>query len=271
MRREIYFNLLTTILTIFIFCSVAFPDSTLYSADFSSDPGWTTDQSGNFYWYSRVQAYHAKTENQYPGYSPSRYAYVQFPQFSGSFNLQWDIDITKCDTSASIGFGLYDSHLSSIYSSGYPSIQMNFTVEDWTKYGAGIGRGNGIAINELNHGYASYEVYFYNMKWNFNSWYTCNINFNDITNIAEFKFSPKGSSTVLWSKSYELDGFPADFTPNLRYLGISASGIGDSGNYGDLIPTASAEGYIDNVILTVPEPSTVLFIILGSIIARKCI
>jgi hypothetical protein len=62
---------------------------------------------------------------------------------------------------------------------------------------------------------------------------------------------------------------PGDgFTNDLRYLGISNSGVGDGGNYYGLSSSATTEGYIDNVVLT-PEPATLLLLGLGGLMLRR--
>ncbi len=256
---------------ILVFCPLVLSDSTLYSNDFSSDPGWTTDQSGNFYWNSSANNYHAKTLNQYPGYSPSRYAYVMLPQFSGSFTLQWDIEITRCDTSAGIGFGLYNSKLASgIYAPSDPSIQAQLLVSDLSFIGLGVYHGLGVYTNATGTAGSSISSYnFINPYWNFNKWYTCYLNYDAVNKLIVFDFVPQEGGDSIWNWSKTLTGISPDFTQNLRYLGISASGIGDSGNYGSLIQSAVAEGYIDNVILTIPEPATLFLLCAGLVFARQ--
>ena len=46
---------------------------TVYQTDFSTDPGWTTDQPNNFYWDSTNQQYFLSMTNQKQAYTPSRY------------------------------------------------------------------------------------------------------------------------------------------------------------------------------------------------------
>jgi hypothetical protein len=259
------------VLSLLVFCLPAFAATIPYSTNFSTDPGWITDQPGNFYWNSANKTYYARTENLYPGYTPSRYSYELLPESVGSFKLQWDIQITQCDVSGGLSFGIYDNKLQTnpvgdTYLSGGQSIQAKLLITDFSEYGAGPGYGLSVYANGASGSGGEAYYNFINPLWNFNTWYTCYLNYDAATDIVDFAFNARGSSTSIWTYSFTMPG--GGFTNDLRYLGISNSGVGDGGNYYGLSSSATAEGYIDNVVLT-PEPVTLLLLGLGAAIAAR--
>lgn len=248
-KKQIIFSFVVLIL--FTTAAVAVD----YSEDFSSDPGWTTDQPSKYYWDETTQRYHVQPEHQYPGYSPSRYAYKELSEAVGSFELRWDLEITRCDWSISIPFGIYDSSLT----------RYAIDPDPLGQYVLGLA-GNPDAghlwalIVSGEDGYAEAPG---GGTWNLDTLYTCELSYDASTYMASFDVWESGSS--VWSASVEV---PGGFTNNLMYLGSSSSGIGDRGLYPGISPTAVAQGYIDNVFL-VPEPATLLLLGLGGVILRK--
>ena len=83
-----------------------------YSEDFSSDPGWTTDQPQNYFWDSGTGTYHATTLNDHGGQpSPTRYAYTNVGYDGNSMRLEFDILFENIGWSAGVMFGLFDQYL----------------------------------------------------------------------------------------------------------------------------------------------------------------
>jgi hypothetical protein len=241
-----------TICILGLTCLPAFAATVPYSTDFSTDPGWVTDQPSNYYWDAASQTYHVQSENHYPGYTPSRYTYKLLPETVGSFELQWDVDVVSCDWSGGIAFGIYDNSLLTGGIPGGQSIQSKICISDyghvWGVYVEGAG-GNVSSQNFVD-------------MWDVGNWYTCYLSYNAATNIVDFAFKARGSDTSIWTYTLNVPG--GGFTNDLRYLGSSNSGIGDSGSYPGLSEWAVAEGYIDNVSI-VPEPATLLLLGLGGL------
>jgi hypothetical protein len=216
-----------------------------YSTDFSTDPGWITDQPSKYYWDATGQMLHVQPEHQYPGYTPSRYCYKPLPEDVGSFELQWDLEMTRCDWSISIPFGLYDSSLTRYDSSGYQHILGLAGNPDAGHLWALIVFGK--------DGYAEVPG---GGTWNFDQWYKCKLSYNAGTNMASFDVWDRGSGSNVWSATISV---PGGFTNDLMYLGTSSSGIGDMGSYPGISPSAVAEGYLDNVSLSpIPAPGALL-------------
>jgi len=241
----------------FLFCLPAFANTAPYSTDFSTDPGWVTDQPSNYYQDTASQTYHVQPEHQYPGYTPSRYAYKLLPDAVGSFELQWDTILTRCDWSISIPFGIYDSSLT----------RYAIDPDPLGQYVLGLA-GNPDAghlwalIVSGADGYAEYPG---GGTWNFDTWYACKLSYNASTYMSSFEVWERESGSSVWSASVAV---PGGFTNDLMYLGSSSSGIGDDGQYRGISPSAVAEGNIDNVQL-VPEPATLLLLGLGGLMLRK--
>jgi hypothetical protein len=206
----------------------------VYQTDFSTDPGWTTDQPANYYWDAASQTYHIQPEHHYPGYQPSRYAYTLLPEaIAGSFELQCDIKPTRDDWSIGIFFGIYDETLKSGTPSHY--IQVLFGNPDGGHmWGAGVTGASGPAYQD------SY------MGWSFNQWYTCKLTYDAGTTMMTFDVRDRGSASSSWTCTMPV---PGGLTDDLKYLGSSNGGIGDNGTYPGINPWAVAEAYIDNVVL----------------------
>ncbi len=231
----------------------SFAGTTPYFTDFSTDPGWVTDQPANYYWDPASQTYHVQPEHHYPGYTPSRYAYKLLPEAVDSFELQWDMRITRCDWSISIPFGLYDSSLTRYDTSGYQHILGFAGNPDAGHLWALIAFGK--------DGYAEAPG---GGTWDFDRWYTCKVAYNAGTKVASFDVWDTLNGDIKWTAMLSV---PGGFTNELMYLGTSSSGIGDSGTYPGISPWAVAEGYLDNVSLTpgavIPAPGALILATLG--------
>lgn len=93
----------------------------IYSQDFSSNPGWITDQPSNFYLDSNKEVYLACEDVHVPDphYAPNRYGYVPTKiDSSKSFRLKWDQKMIRSDWSSEFHFGLMGADLSPSYSPG---------------------------------------------------------------------------------------------------------------------------------------------------------
>ena len=224
----------------------------VYSTDFSSDPGWVTDNPQDYYWDSNMQAYFARVRNDSPAYHPNRYFYTLLPDGLASFHLNWDMQVTRVEWSSCVTFGLFDSNLSR----GGQNLYVIFGRSD-------PGRFLGLYANG-----ASGQAYDEGPKnaWSVNTWYTCDLVYNADTTTARLTVAETGATTLLCT--VELLA-PAGFTNDLKYLGGSLNGVGDSG-YAGFNRWAVNEAYIDNVALT-PEPATLSLLALGglAVVARR--
>jgi len=215
----------------------------VYQTDFSTDPGWTTDQPANYYWDAASQTYHIQPEHHYPGYQPSRYAYTLLPEaIAGSFNLRWDIKPTRCDWSIGIYFGIYDETLrNGDFIGGWLGSPDRGHM--WDAGGRGV---DGWVT--MGSSYAG---------WGFNQWYTCSIDYDAGTQMMTFDVRNRGSAGSIWTYTILL---PGGLTNDLKYLGTSSGPMGENGTYPGVNPWAVAEAYIDNVVLSVPGETPSAFL-----------
>jgi hypothetical protein len=212
----------------------------VYQTDFSTDPQWTTDQTSNYYWDTGSQSYHIRAENLAPGYKPSRYSYKLLDEGVSSFELQWDIKLTRCDWSAGLPFGIYDTQLGDWYGVS-DFVEVHPVVADGGRFWAMTLT----ACGEYRETSVPYD-------WSFGQTYTCKIVYDsDLLNVSvQIKTEDQ---QLVWSSNLSVPG--TGFNNDLKYLGSSRNGVGDYG-YNGFSPWAVAEGNIDNVVLSVvPEPA----------------
>jgi hypothetical protein len=249
MRRLNY--IMATIAIVFMGENISLFADSGYSTDFSTDPGWTTDQPTNFYWDSATQTYRLRVENNAPTHQPNRYTYHSVPSVAGSFGLQWDMKLTQDQWSSGINFGLFDSNLKVLSAgSGEQAIAGFFARSDQglTAY---------LQANGASGGLASQNVW---NVWSLDTWYTFNVTYDAETHEADFSVTERETGTIKAAKSIVV---PGGFTHELSYLGTSWYGFGDTG-YSGVNQWAVDIGYVDNVVLT-PEPATLSLLALGGL------
>ncbi len=80
------------------------PWGVVYEADFSTDPGWSTNSSQDFYWNGAERNYHFRLVNGGEQYS---YRVIPFDA-NVSYRLEFDVCMTRCDWAADLYLGLGD-------------------------------------------------------------------------------------------------------------------------------------------------------------------
>lgn len=216
-----------------------------YSEDFSSNPGWFTDQPSNHYWDDVDEMYYIRSENLHPGYSPSRAAFKRLPEPISDFELRWDVKPTRGDYGCYFGFGVYDSQLSGdgildgLYiQAGFTNVIGDYNI--WALYVNGTGGFTQMGSEAL---------------WEPETWYSCMLIYDSSANTVSFEVKNRDTESVIWNTSIPVLG---GFTDDVRYLGSSMSDT-------SIHPSAVAEGYVDNVVM-VPEPATLLLLGLSSLV-----
>lgn len=98
----------------------------VYSEDFSSDPGWTTNSSSHFHWVPLDGTYSA-TQVNIPG--GGEFAYYDTDSYDGgSFRLVWDQQILACQYASGVAFGLFDEDLNTNENGSFAEVA--FTLVD---------------------------------------------------------------------------------------------------------------------------------------------
>jgi zinc protease len=210
----------------------------VYETAFSSDPGWVTDQAANYYWNQAAGTYHAKVENNAPGYRPNRYFYKAVTWTGDSLEVEWDVEITRMDWSGGVCLGLFDEDLALGGFEGGQGVQLVFGHPDEGLVMAFYATGaTGLAQVDSKAG----------PRYSTNVWYTCKISYNDDAGEVSVEVKDRSSGSSVWSKSLSV---PGRFSRPLVRLGGSWSGFGETaGGYAGVNRWAVAEAEIDNVVL----------------------
>jgi len=225
--------------------------TTVYQNDFASDPGWVTDNSQDYYWDSNMQAYFARVRNDSPAYHPNRYFYKLLPEGLASFNLNWDMKVTRDEWSSCVPFGIFDSIEGVMTTSPGQNLFVIFGRSDPGRLIGLYARGtSGVAYDEGPKN-----------AWSVNTWYNCDLIYNADTSTARLTVKEAEATTLLCTVDLLV---PGGFTNDLKYLGGSLDGVGDSG-YAGFSQWAVDEAYIDNVLLQTPEPATLSLLALGGL------
>jgi len=251
MKRKWYRKLMVCSLS--LLALPAFGATVPYCTDFSTDPGWATDQPANYHWDSLTETYFVHNTNTYPGYYPNRYAGVSLDDPIGSFELEWDLNVARCDWSSGLYFGVWDSSLEEPWGQGGESITCV------------IGRADGghvIGFQVCANGAGAYaDIY---PGWSLNKDYTFKVSYDSDTEVAHLEVLDELGDSI-WSSTLTVPG--GGFTKDLEFLGNNVGMVGRHG-YSGINPNAVFEAYLDNVTL-IPEPATVLLLGLGGLVLRK--
>jgi hypothetical protein len=151
----------------------------VYQTDFSTDPEWITDQPQNYYWNQPAGSYFVHNTNTYPGYFPNRYAGKTMDQPVGSFELRWDIQVTQCDWSSGLYFGVWDSSLNWYVNCYDTPAQVGEYII--------VVIGSADAGRLINFYVAANGIYVYAStypQWSLNEWYTFKLRYDSLTEIA---------------------------------------------------------------------------------------
>ena len=226
-------------------------DEVLYQTTFATDPGWTTNSPHSYYWVPEKGVYHYSIE---PGNGGN--AYIQIPDYpGGSFTLEFDVTPTSTPdgTTFRLGFSTQQMDrtkgtiaLSEFTNGKYGKIMSIRAVTpgnrlvEVTSQAFSYGKKTGV--------YPSQDTTSNAPTVNFvdNHTYHVTLKYDDPTTTLSMQVIDKTAISNLW-------GYYIDTTDPLR--GMNYLVVGTVGDYST--PVGSADGYIDNVRLTIPVTVTV--------------
>lgn len=199
---------------------------TVYQTDFSTDPGWVTNNSSLLHWDAAEESYYANQINvNYAG----NYAYYDVGHDGSSFRLEWDILVSSSQYASGLTFGIFDHDLNTNNSESYATV--TFVRND---QGHVLGM-KWCGASQVN----PQSVWENSSQWSLNTWYQVSLEYDS------------SSSTMTVSVTDRATGNP--------YCFLTASGVGpfdsDMGLIGNSnvrdgtyqVPGAQFTGRFDNV------------------------
>ena len=226
--------------------SAALEEVLVYSSDFSSDPGFTTNNPSRYYWDVANQTYHFETEGGTNGYS-----FIPVDLDNGPFTLEYDINISSIQKGGAVRFGLTTTDMDISKAASVLS------VFDNGQYGRLMGLQ---VIDQNNHIYETKSlnsVYCGDMKdcdtkqYEENVTYHVQVRYNKQLRQANIKVTDP-TEALLW-------GFYVPLGQDL--LSLNRLAITTKGDY---TLENNAIGFIDNVtlhtyreIIPTTEPTTI--------------
>lgn len=210
---------------------VAAPVSLIYAQDFSSDPGWITDDPTKLHCDAASGTFHGTQVN-----SEGTYAYVQLPSFNpnNAWRLEWDHRINSDQWSAGLTFGLMDSRLSYPYGAG---LDMGI---------AGPGPGMSMWCGDAT------PPGTFDPPWSVGTWYHSVLAWDPLTQQLTLDVTNRDAGTLYMNLNAAVTSFPADMTR----LGVTRVWVRN--NPSGTSPSATVDYDLDNIRFYASEAAPVL-------------
>ena len=225
-----------------VFAQTVNGQTVVYQTSFDSDPHWTTNNPTNDYWDPTLAMYHFSLEP-----STQNYAYIPVDYDRGSFTLEYDVIINRIDPGTTFRLGFSGADMDRTKG---PDVLTEFTN---AKYGQImwirlVTPGNQLVQANSEHAATELEPGAYDgptAKYDINRTYHVTVTYSDDQKLLGMKVEDKTTGTELW-------GY---YVSSGEYLhGMNRIFIGTVGDYG--VMNTYAQGYIDNVRLSVPVAAT---------------
>ena len=207
----------------------AYASAPLYSTDFSSDPGWVTDDPSGLYWDSTTQTFRGTQVN-----TEGTYAVTTIPGFdpTAAWTLEFDSKINTCQWSAGLTFGIFPASL--LYPNGAIADR---GIADGGRLTSLVAEGQGDTV--------------FSPQWVFGEWYHHIMEYDDSSGILTLVVTHRDSGAHFASASVTVTSFPAD----TMHLGVSRLMMKDTGPGAS--PSATVDYEIDNIKLVQGQPELV--------------
>jgi hypothetical protein len=214
----------------------------IYQTSFTSNPNWQTNNPTTNYWDPNLGMYRFSLEPSTGGY-----AFTPIDYERGSFNLDYDLMLTRIDDGATFRFGMAGSEMDP---SKAPNVLTLFT-NNQAKYGQIMWIHlvtPGSKLMEVSS-QTSTEPGAYNgptVKYELNKTYHISLKYDDDRKSISMNVNDKYTGKEIWS-------YYLNTAENLN--GMNTLYLGSKGDYGMM--GIYAQGYLDNVRLTAPSKVTV--------------
>jgi hypothetical protein len=192
-------------IVLLVFTSLCFFSTNSHSwvEDFSSDPGWTTNKSSNYYWDPSDETYYAKQVNvNYGGY----YSYYDVGHDGSSFHIEYDIKIISNNYASDISFGIFDTDMDTNNYCCF--IRLLHTRED-------RGRTTILVWHDLNGSGYREEI---NNQFSYNTWYQVVMDYDSNANTLNVDITER--DTGVQFASFNAIGV-GPFSSDMGRIGIS--------------------------------------------------
>ena len=220
---------------------------TIYQTSFASDPRWITNTGGassNYYWDPNMGIYRFSIEP-----SSGSFAYTPVVFDSGSFTLEYDFLLTRIDEGATFRIGLSGDEMDFNKGSNVVSMFTN------AKYGQimwlnMVSPGNKHVVVNSQSAATEMGPDAYKgptAKYDLNKAYHVTVNYDDNTKVLSMKVKELQSGKDIW-------GYFIQCGENMK--GLNRLYLGSKGDYG--VQNIYAQGYLDNVRLTVPSSGSAI-------------
>jgi len=215
----------------------------IYTNTFSSDPHWTTNSPSSDYWDPSQGTYHFSLEP-----STGNYAFAKIDSFDGPFTFEYDVTLQRVDPGATFRFGLTGAEmdpnkgpnvLSEFTNAKFGQIMWLHLVTPGNKQ-MEVDSQTGDTLTSGPTAYSGPTA-----KYELNKTYHVTMNYDDDRKILSIRYTDKVTGRDVW-------GYYLNTAENLH--GLNTIYLGSRGDYGPMY--IYAEGYIDNVRLSVPSVVT---------------
>ena len=217
----------------------------VYSEDFSTDPGWTTNAPSLFYWNSGAQTYSATQVNVNGG---GNYSYYNVGHDGSSFSLAWDVVLHSVSYASGLTFGMFDTDLDS-QSPSYAKVE--FTRAD---------QGLFVVMSHMDSGGNGSHTDYVSTppdQFSLDTWYNVLMQYDDLAGTLTAEITKRATGVHFTSLSLSgLSSLGSD-------VGYIASSNVRTGNF--QVSGAQTVGEFDNVYFT-PEPATMGLLLLGGLV-----
>ncbi len=215
-------------------------DEIVYQTSFNSDPHWITNSPRSYYWVPEKGVYHYAIEP-----STGANAYIEVEEITGAFTFEYDLTPQSTDENAATRVALstkdMDRTKGTIALSEFTNAKNGRLM--WIRAVTPSNKLFEVSSDAFSYGVKSGGK---TVRYEDNKTYHVILGYDNVRDMLSMQVIEKSTGKEIW-------GYFLNVNEDLRNLNRIV--IGQLGDYSDMGPVA--EGYIDNVRLTVQKTVTV--------------